>query len=132
MLQDKERFLDIRITVGIFGAELVPRQMFLGRLVEAIGQSVGERMPREGVGALAGGTVPHGAAAGSIDVDTHHKGVIRLMPVTDGDAVDPAAAFLQGDNLSFNPVFRLFRVKFAPQSPALWCCQSARKSASPG
>ena len=69
MFEDVERSLEVRISVGIIRADAVPRQMLSGRLVEAVGQLVGQGVAVVGVGAPAGGIVPHQAAAGRIDVD---------------------------------------------------------------
>jgi len=99
VLQDVEGLLNIGISVGIVRAEPVAGQMLLGGFVQAGGQLVALRVAREGISAPAGGIVPHGAAAGCIDVDTHYKGVVGFVAVADSDAVDSPAAFLQGDIL---------------------------------
>lgn len=101
MLQDVERFLKVRITVAVVGAEPVAGEMSLGSFVQAGGQLVRLSVSRESVGTPASGAVPHSAATGCIDVDADDEGVVRLVAVTDGDAIDATASFFQGDVLLF-------------------------------
>lgn len=96
MLQDVERFLEVRITVAVVGTESVAGKVSLGGFVQAGGQLVGLCVPGECVGEPAGGVVPHTAAAGCIDVDADNEGVVGFVTVADGHTVDAPAAFLQG------------------------------------
>ncbi len=75
--------------------------MLSGRLVEAVGQLVGQGVSVVGVGAPASVIVPHTAAAGCINVDADNEGVVGFVTVADGHTVDAPAAFLQGDVLLF-------------------------------
>jgi len=97
VLQDVERFLDVRITVRVLRAEPVAGKLSLGGFVQASGQLVGLSVSRECVGAPACGTMPHTAAAGCIDVDADYEGVVRLMSVADGHTIDAPAPFFKGD-----------------------------------
>ena len=69
VLEDVERLLQIRITVGIVRPELTPRQILLRCPIQAIRQAVGVGMPRECIGAPTGRLVPLAIGAGSVDVD---------------------------------------------------------------
>jgi len=66
MLEDVEWSLEVRISVGIIRADAVPRQMLACRLIQAVGQLVGQGVAVVGVGAPAGGIVPLQATAGRI------------------------------------------------------------------
>lgn len=101
MLQDVERFLEVRITVAVVGTEPVAGKVPLGGFVQAGSQLVGLCVPGESVSAPASGVVPHSAATGRIDVDADDEGVVRFVSVADGHTVDAPAAFLQGDVLLF-------------------------------
>ena len=63
VLQHIERRFDIRITVGIVRADLLPGQVLLRSQVQTIGNVVGFRVPREGVGAPAAGGGPDAVSA---------------------------------------------------------------------
>lgn len=93
MLQDVERFLEVRITVAVVSTEPVSGQVSLGGFVQASGQLVGLSVTGEGVGAPAGGIVPHQAAAGCIDVDTDDEGVVGFVTVANGYTIDAPAAY---------------------------------------
>lgn len=67
--------------------------MSLGGFVQIGGQLVGLCVTGEGIGALAGGVVPHTAAAGCIDVDADNKGVVGFVTVANGYMVDAPAAY---------------------------------------
>ena len=92
MLQDVERFLDVGISVRVVRAEPVAGQVLGGCVIEAGGQLVGLSVTGEGVGAPAGGIVPHQAAAGCIDVDADNEGVVGFVAMANGYSVDAPTA----------------------------------------
>ena len=95
VLEDVERLLEVRITVGVVHAELVAGEVILGGDVEEAGDVVGFRVAGEGVGAPAAGVHPFHAVAGCVDVDGDEDGV--GYAVGGGNPVDAVHAFLQGD-----------------------------------
>ena len=97
VLEDVERSLEVWISVGIIRADAMPRQMLSGRLVQAVSQLVGQGVSVVGVGAPAGGIVPHQATAGRIDVDGYQKGLLDGMTYLAGNPVGPAYSFFEGD-----------------------------------
>lgn len=101
VLQDVEGRLEVRISVCVVGADVVAGKVFSGLLVQAIGQLVREGVAVVGVGALAGGVVPHKAASGGIYVDGCQQCLLHGPSNLAGDIVGPAHAFLQGDVFLF-------------------------------
>lgn len=95
VLEDVERLLEVRITVGIVHAELVAGEVILGGDVKEAGDVVGFRVAGEGVGAPAAGIHPLHAIAGCVYVDGDEDGV--GYAVGGGNPVDAVHAFLQGD-----------------------------------
>ncbi len=106
MLEDVERSLEVWISVGIIRSDAVPRQMLSGRLVEAVGQLIGQGVSVVGVGAPAGGIVPHQATAGRIDVDGYQKGLLDGMTYLAGNPFDGP----QGTLLMHVQKFVIFRI----------------------
>ena len=97
MLKHIERGLDIRVTVGIVCADLLPGQVLLRSEVQTIGDVVRLAVAREGVGAPAAGIHPLEAITGCIDVDGEEQGF--GYAVLTGNPVDSVHALLQRDVL---------------------------------
>lgn len=95
VLEDVEGGFQVRVSIGVVGAEFVAGEVLSGGFVQAGGQLVGLSVTGEGVGAPASGIVPHQAAAGCVDVDADNEGVVRLVAVTNRYPVDPAAALFE-------------------------------------
>ena len=75
MLEDVERLLQIRITVGKVRPELMPRQILLRCPIQAIRQAVGLGMPRKRIGTPPTCIVPLAIGACGIDVDADEDGI---------------------------------------------------------
>lgn len=101
VLQDVEGRLEVRIAVGVVGADVVAGKVLTGLLVQAIGQLVREGVAVVGVAAPAGGVVPFLSVSGSVHVDAHDDGLLDGPSNLAGDFVGPAHAFLQGDVFLF-------------------------------
>ena len=101
MLEDVERLLQIRITVGKVRPELMPGQILLRCPIQAIRQAVGLGMPRECIGTPTGRLVPLAIGAGSVDVDADEDGVGGRMTEPAGLLVGATDALFQGNVLEF-------------------------------
>lgn len=64
-----EVLFQIRISVGIVGADALAGKIFPGSFVETVGQLVGKRVSLAGIGAPSAGFHPLGAVAGCVGVD---------------------------------------------------------------
>ncbi len=101
VLEDVERLLQIRITIGKVRPELTPRQILLRCPIQAIRQAVGLGMPRKGIGTPPSRSVPLPVGTGSIDVDADEDGVGGRMTEPTGLLVSATDALFQGNVLEF-------------------------------
>lgn len=95
--EDVEVGLQIRVAVGVVGAEALAGQVERGGFIEACGEGIGPGVAPRGVGAPAGGIVPAVATAGGIGVDGDEDDVAGAEDLADG--VYAAAALGEGDVL---------------------------------
>ena len=90
VLEEVEGGLEVGITIGEVGPDLVAGKMLPGGFVEAVGQFIGEAVTVVGVAAPAGGVVPFLAVAGGIHVDAHDDGFLHGVANLAGEVVGPA------------------------------------------
>ena len=101
VLEEVEGGLEVGITVGEVGPDLVTGKVFPCGFVQAGGQFVGEGVAKVGVAAPAGGVVPAFAVAGGIYVDANDDGFLYGVANLASEVVGPAYAFFEGDVLFF-------------------------------
>ena len=101
MLEDVERFLQIRITIGKVRPKHMPRQILLRSTIQAIRQAVGLSMPWKRISAPPSCVVPLPIGTGSVDMDADEDGVGGRMTEPAGLLVDATDALFQGNVLEF-------------------------------
>ena len=95
--EDVEVGLQIRIAIGVVGAEALAREVELCCFIQACGQGIGPGIAPRGVGAPTGGFVPAVAPASGVGVDGDEDDVACAEGLADG--VNATAAFGEGDVL---------------------------------
>jgi len=90
---------EVRVAVGVVGAESLAGKVEAGGFVEAGGKGIGTGVAAGRVGAPAGGIVPAVAPAGSVGVDGDEDDVVFAEAPAEG--VDAAAALGQQDVFLF-------------------------------
>ena len=84
MAEQVEVGLQVRVAVGVVGAEALAGQVERGGFIEACGEGIGPGVAPRGVGAPAGGIVPAVATAGGIGVDGDEDDVAGAEDLADG------------------------------------------------
>ena len=95
MEENVEVLFQVRVVVGVVGAETHSGEMAGGGIVEAGGQAVGPGVATGGVGAPAAGVHPAVAVTGGVDVDGNEDDVV--FAEESAPVVDATAALRQGD-----------------------------------
>ena len=99
MEKDVEVLFQVRVAVGVVGAETHTGKVLAGCVVEASGQAVGTSVATGCVGAPATGVHPAVAVTGGVDVDGDEDDIVFAEAAAPGGHA--AAALLQGDVFLF-------------------------------